>query len=166
MLGQIHQHERREFPDCFLRTCLAQAAAGEPAANEEGQGDDLAGNHRRDRGHETDQGTGVRTGNQPGEQCAFERQVGGVILQDHAAGHAGHDRHTDRQGEDQPIDPAAALEDQDVTEPVVPRQHGRQHRDCSQPDKERQEKLLRGQQPGFHWGHCTHGLGVGSWELI
>ena len=100
------------------------------------------------RHQQTDERAGVRTGNQPGQQRAFERQVGGVVLQDDAAGDAGHQRHADREREHQPIDPPAPLEDQDVTEPPEPRQHRRQHRHRRQPDEQRQEELLRGQ--AFH----------------
>ena len=45
--GQAGEDERREVPDRFLRTELAQAAAGEAAADREGQRDDLAVDERR-----------------------------------------------------------------------------------------------------------------------
>src|ERR687890_1454363 len=46
---QAGEHERGEVPDRFLRTELAQAAAGEAAADGEGEGDELAREERRQR---------------------------------------------------------------------------------------------------------------------
>ena len=43
---QVGEEERREVPDRFLRADLAQAAAGEAAADREGQGDPFAGDER------------------------------------------------------------------------------------------------------------------------
>ena len=42
---QVGEEQRREVPDRFLRADLAQAAAGEAAADGEGQGNPFAGDH-------------------------------------------------------------------------------------------------------------------------
>ena len=67
-------------------------------------------------------------GDQPGEERAFERQVGGVVVEQHARGHPRRERHGEAQREHQPVGPVALLEDQDVAEPAVARQHRRQRR--------------------------------------
>ena len=82
MLAQVDEDERRELPDRFLRARLAQAAAGKAAADGERQRDELAGDERRSGDQQADERAGVRTGDQPGEERAFERQVGGVVVQD------------------------------------------------------------------------------------
>jgi hypothetical protein len=48
---QAEEDERREAPDVFLRAGLAQAAAGEAAADGEGQGAELAGHQGRQAHH-------------------------------------------------------------------------------------------------------------------
>ena len=63
---------------------------------------------------------------EPGEERAFERQVGGVVVEQQPRGDAGGERDAEAEGEDQAIGPVAALEDQDVAEPAVPHQHRRQ----------------------------------------
>ena len=82
--GQRREDERREVPDRFLRAQLAQAAAGEPAADGEGQRDPLAGDERGHRVSAADDGAGVRAGDQADEKRAFERQVGRVVAQQDA----------------------------------------------------------------------------------
>ena len=79
---RLGEDERREVPDRFLRAQLAQAAAGEAAADGERQRDALAGDERRHADHQPPTiapayGPAMR----PGEERAFERQVGGVVVQ-------------------------------------------------------------------------------------
>ncbi len=146
------EDERREVPDRFLRAQLAQAAAGEPAADGERQRDELAVGERRQADHRADDRAGIRPGDQPGEERAFERQVGRLVVQQQPRDHAGRQRNAEREHEDQPVGPAAPLEDQDVAEPPVPHQHGRQRgHDGELDDQRREQDLLGGQELGF--GH-------------
>ena len=63
---------------------------------------------------------GVRAGDQAGQERAFERQVGGVVVEEHAARRRRRVSGTPIDSvNDQPIGPAAPLEDQDVAEPPV-----------------------------------------------
>ena len=55
------EDEGREMPDRFLRTQLAQPAAGEAAADREGQGDPLAVRQRRQADERADGDSGIRT---------------------------------------------------------------------------------------------------------
>ena len=180
MLAQVDEDEWGELPDRFLRADLAQPATGKAAADGEGEGDQFVGDDGRRRGQQSDERAGVRTGKKPGKEGAFERQVGGVVLQDDAARDAGHERHADRQRKHQAIDPAAPLEDQNATEPVESREHRGEHRNGRQPDEQRQQELLGREDARFHRGHCTDsgwlwvprrpvvralGVGAGSWEL-
>ena len=90
---------------------------------------------------------GVGPGDQPGEKRAFERQVGGVVVEQQPRGDAGGQRDAEGQREDQPVGPVAALEDQDVAEPAVADQHGRQGgHDGELDDQRRQQHLLGGEE--------------------
>src|SRR6187402_2299112 len=62
---QTRDEERREAPDLLVRTDLAEAAAGKPAANHEGKGPVLAVEGRRKSNTCADQGARVRACNQP-----------------------------------------------------------------------------------------------------
>ena len=66
--GSAGEDERREVPDGFLRTQLAQAAAGEAAADRERQRAPLAGDQRRHRRQAADDGARVRAGDQAHEK--------------------------------------------------------------------------------------------------
>ena len=150
---QAGEHERREVPDRFLRAQLAQAAAGEPAADRERQRDELAGEERRAAPTSgADDGAGVRPGDQPGEKRALERQVGGVVVQQQARRdarrRAGSPR---REREDQAIRPGRAARRSGCggsggTAPASsPARHDRQL-----DDERRQQDLLRGEEFRFH----------------
>ena len=80
----------------------------------------------------------------PGEERAFERQVGGVVVEQQARDDARRERDAEGQGEDQAVGPVAALEDQDVAEPPVAHQHRRQRGHHRQLDDERREQDLLG----------------------
>ena len=59
-------------------------------------------------------------------------------------------RYGETEREHESIGPVALLEDQDVTEAAIPRQHGRQRRHRGQLDDQRgQQKLFGAQQLGF-----------------
>ena len=77
---QIREEQRREVPDRFLRTDLAQAAAGKSAADGKRQRDPFTGDERRDSNHRTDDRAGVGTGEQAGEERSGERQIRGVVV--------------------------------------------------------------------------------------
>ena len=96
-----------------------------------------------------DGGAGVGPGDQPGEKGALEREVGGVVVEQQARRHAGGERHAERQGEDQAVGPVAPLEDQDVAEPAVADEHGRQgSHDRELDDQRRQQHLIGGGKVG------------------
>ena len=78
------EDERREVPDRFLRTDLAKAAARETAADGEREGDPFPGKDGRHADHDADKRAGIRPGDQAGEKRAFERQVGGIVVEQQA----------------------------------------------------------------------------------
>ena len=144
---QPREDERREVPDRFLGTELAQAAAGEPAADGERQRDELAVDERRQADHRADDGAGIGPGNEPGEERAFEREVRRLVVEQQPRGHAGGERHAEREHEDQAVGPVAAFEDQDVAEPAVADEHGRQRgHDRELHDQRREQHLLGGEE--------------------
>ena len=142
------EDEGREVPDGFLRAECAQAAAGEPAADRKGQCDDLAGDDRGRAHQDADGGPGVRPGNQPGQEWAFEREVGGPVVQQQAGDDAAGERHAEAEDEDQAIGPVAPLEDQDVPETPVAHQHRRQDGDDGELDHQRGQEHLGGGENG------------------
>ncbi len=94
-----------------------------------------------------DDGAGVGPGDEAGEEGAFERQVGGLVVQEQARDDARRQRNAEREDEDQPVGPVAALEDQDVAEPPVADQHGRQcGHDGQLHDQRREQHLLGGER--------------------
>ena len=136
------------MPDGFLRTDFADAAAGEAAADGKRQRRPLSDEERRKPKHAANGCAGVRTGDEAGEERAFHRQVRGVVVQQQTRPHAGRQRDAEAEGEDQPIRPGAPFEDEDVPEPPVPHQHGRQRRHDGHFDQQRrQEEVLGRQQP-------------------
>ena len=135
------------MPDRFLRAELAQAAAGEAAADGEGQRDQLAGERAAARPTIAPTvapayGPAMR----PARNDAFERQVGGVVVEQQPRRDAGGERDAEAEREGQPVGPVAALEDQDVAEPPVPDQHRRQRGHDRELDDERREQHLLGGQ--------------------
>ena len=150
---QLGEHERREVPDLFLvRARLAKAAAGEPAADGEKQRDELAGEQRRRRHHQADDGAGVRTRDEAGEKRAFEREIGGVVAEQQPRGDAGGQRHAEAERKEQPLGPGAALRDQDVAEAVIADQDRRECRDDRDLDDEGRQQKLIGRQEHFGYG--------------
>ena len=152
---QAGQDERREVPDGLLRAQLPQPAAGEAAADGERQGDDLAVGERRQPDQGADRGAGVRAGDEPGHERALEAQVGGLVIEQQPRDDARRERDAEEQDEDQAIGPVAALENQDVAEPPVPRQHRRQRGHDGQLDDERREQDLLERQE-LRAGHDLH----------
>ena len=154
MAMKLGEHERREVPDfLFVRARLAQAAAGKPAADRKEQRDELAREQRRQRHHQADDGAGVGAGDQPGEKRAFERQVGGVVVQQQSRGDAGRQRHAQAERKHQPLGPRAAFGDQNVAEAVIPHQDRGQCRDDRDLDDEgRQQELIGGQEHFMYVG--------------
>ena len=73
--GQAGEDERREVPDGFLRTELAEAAAGEAAADGERQRDPLAGAERRQADHARRRSR-RRTGRRSGRRGTSPRASG------------------------------------------------------------------------------------------
>ena len=144
------EDERREAPDRLLRTQLAQAAAGEPASHGERQRDELAVDERRQAHHHADDRAGIRPRDHPGEERAFERQVGRLVVQQQTRDHAGRQGNAEREHEDEPFVPPAPFEDQHVPEPPVPHEHGRQRGHDRELDDQRGEQdLLGAQELGF-----------------
>jgi hypothetical protein len=76
------EDERGEVPDRFLRTEFPESAAGEAAADREGEGDELAAKERGQTHKKSDCGSRVWAGNQTGHERPFEREVGGVVPQE------------------------------------------------------------------------------------
>jgi hypothetical protein len=143
-------HKRRKIPDVFLRTGLAKAAAREAAADREERRAVLAHGKRRQRHRQTDDRAGVGTCDQPREQCAFEREIRGVVVEEHAGAHPGGERHGKAQGEDQAVRPVALFENQNVAETAIPCQHRREGCHRGQLDDQRdQEKLTRREEFGL-----------------
>jgi hypothetical protein len=131
-------------PDRFLRADLAEAAAGEAAADGEGQRDPFAGEHRRQADHDPDERPGVRPGDEAGEERSFERQIGGVVVQQQPRHDAAGERNPEAEREGQAIGPGAALENEDVAETAVANQHRRQRRHHRELDNQgRQQHLHR-----------------------
>ena len=128
------------MPDGFLRTKLAQAAAGEAAADGEGERAPLADPERRDADHQADGGAGIRARDQPREQRPLERQVRRVVVQKQSRDDTGRERDAEAQRERHAIGQRAALEDQDVPEAPVPDEHRRERGHHRELEDERSEK--------------------------
>ena len=64
----------------------------------------------------------------------------GVVAEQQARDDAGGQRDAEAEGERQPVGPGAALEDEDVPEPPVAHQHGRQGGRRRQLDDQRGEQ--------------------------
>ena len=147
---QAGEEDRREVPDGFLRADLAQAAAGESAADGERERNPFTGRERRNPHHDADDRARVRAGEQAGEERAGERQVGGVVIEELARDDARDERHAEARREDQPLRPVPLLGQQDAPEPWKPHEHRGQHGHDGQFDRQgRQEDLLSRQQLGL-----------------
>ena len=134
------------MPDRLLRAKLAQAAAGEAAAHREGEGAPFSVGQRWKADHQPDGGAGVRAGDEAGEKRAFQGQVGRIVVQQQARDDPRRERDPEAEGEDEPIRPVAALENQDVPEPPVAHEHRRQRRhDRQLHDERREQDLLAGE---------------------
>ncbi len=110
------EHERRELPEDVLRAQLAQAAAGEAAADGEKRRAPLAGEERGDADHCADDDAGVGAVDEPGDKCAFECEIRGVVAEQEARGDAHRQQQAEAQCERQAIGCGALLEDEKVPE--------------------------------------------------
>ena len=93
-----------------------------------------------------------------GSEGALEGEVRGVVVEQQARRDAGRQRNAEGEHEDEAVEPAAALENQDVPEPVIARQHrGQDRHDGDLDDERREQELLRGQELGLleHRGNFT-----------
>ena len=149
-LVQLGHEERREPPDLVLRADLAEPAAREAAADREGQRGPLVGEERRHADRGADERAGIRTGNQSGQKRARQRQIGRVVVQQQAAGHADDQRHAQPGGKHQPLGPVALFSEENPPEPAKADEHDRQRGGDRQLDDQcRREELLDGQRPGL-----------------
>ena len=138
----LREHERRELPEDVFGAELAQAAAGEPAADGEGQRAPLAGEERRDADHRADDDAGVRAVDEAGEKGAFERQVGGVVAEQQPRGDAGRQQDAEAQRERQAVGRRALFEDQKVPEAAETHQNrGRRGHDGQLHQQRREQHL-------------------------
>jgi hypothetical protein len=120
---------------------------GEAAADGEGQGRELAAEDRRRSDHDAHHGAGVRAGDEAGQEGAFERQIGRLVVEQQPRRHPGRERDAEREREHEPVGPVPALENQDVAEPVVADEHGRERGHGGQlDDQRRQQNLLSGKE--------------------
>ncbi len=124
---QVGEEQGREVPDRFFRTDLPQPSAGEAAPDRKRNRDPFSAGEGGEPHHRADDGAGVGTGDQPGEECARKREVGRLELEKQSNADAGGKGNADAGGEDQPLGPVAALGEQDPAEPGKSHQHGRQH---------------------------------------
>src|SRR6185436_8238709 len=88
MTVQIGEEERREVPDRFLRANLAEAAAGEAAADRERKRNPFTADERRDSDDRSDDGAGVWAGKESREKRSGKGQVGGVVVDEQPRDHA------------------------------------------------------------------------------
>ena len=100
---QAGEDKRRELPEHVLGAQLAEPAAGEPAADGEGQRDELAREERRNADHRTDCEARVRAVDQAGQKCAFEREIAGLIPQEQARHHPQRQQAAEAQGEGEAV---------------------------------------------------------------
>ena len=122
---------------------LTQAAAGESAADGEGNGDPFARDRRRPAHRRADDGAGVGTGEQPGEKRAGKHQIGRGEFQKDPDALAGDERDAQARGEDQTLRPVALFGEEDSPEPPEADQHRGQHRsDGDLHDEGRQQELF------------------------
>ena len=134
------------MPDRFLGTQLAQPAAGEAAADCKRQRAPFADRQRQRARHHADGRAGVRARDQSREERTFERQVGGVVVEQEAREDAGRQRNAEAERERHPVGHRAALENQDVAEAAVPDEHRRQRGHHRELDDERCEQHLLDRQ--------------------
>ena len=143
---QAHEDERREVPDRLFRAQLAEAATGEAASDGKRQRDEFAPNERRQPDEGADGDAGIRAIDQARQKRPFEREVGGVVPEQQARGHARRKRDAEAEGEHQAIRPRPMLENEDVPEAPEPRQHRRRGRHDRELDDERRQEHLLGRE--------------------
>ena len=128
---QAGEDERREVPDVRLRAQFAQPAAGEAAADGEGERAELAGEERGQPAHHADEGAGVGAGDEAGQERGL--RASGRPPRSSAAGAAATtpavDGDAEAEGEDQPVGPGPAFGQQDRPEPVVAHEDDGDQRD-------------------------------------
>jgi hypothetical protein len=141
---QVDEEQRREMPDRFLGTQLAESSPGEAAANRERQRDPLAGDECGDAGHRPDDRAGVRSRQQPGEKGSREREVGRLVVQQHTRDNPGGERQAEAGGEDEPLGPVALFGQENAAEPGEPDEHRGEHRHDGQLYHQGREQNLLG----------------------
>ena len=82
---QASEDEGGEVPDRFFGAELAQAAAGEAAADGKRQRGPFAHEQGREPQHAPDRRPGVGSGDEPRQKRSFHREVGGVVVQEQPA---------------------------------------------------------------------------------
>ena len=136
------EDERRELPEDILGAQLAEAAAGEPAADGERQGDEFLREERGDADHHPDGEPRVRAVDQARQKRAFEREIGGLVAQNETRHHAQRQQAAQAQGEGEPVGRRPLLEDQEVPKPAEPHQNRRRGRHHGQFHHQRREQHL------------------------
>src|SRR4051812_13886203 len=146
MAVQIGEEERREVPDRFLRTNLAEPPACEATADGKRQGDEFTSDEWRDSDNRPDDRTGVGAGEEAGEKRSRERQVGRVVIDQQSRDDTGGQREPKARGKDEAFGPIPLFGEQNPAEPRKSHQHRRQHRDNRYLDDQRRQEEL----PGRH----------------
>src|SRR5262245_1933018 len=108
MFREIDEHEWCELPNRLFRARLAKAATSETATDGERKRDHFSSDRSRDAHENADECTGVGSGNEAGKKGAFEREIGGSIVEEQPRGDPCHERDAEREREDEPVEPAAA----------------------------------------------------------
>ena len=139
---QAGEDKRRELPEHVLGTQLAKAAAREPAADGEGQGDEFVREERRDADHDANCEPRVRTVDQARQKRAFERQVGRLVAQEQARDDAERQEASEAQGEGEPIRRRPLFEDEEMPEPAESHQNRRRGGHDGQFHQQRGEQQL------------------------
>ncbi len=158
---EVGEDERREVPDGVLGADLAQAAAGEAAADRERDGAVLPGEGAGQADHQADQRSGVGPGQEPGQERPGQDQVGGVVAEQDAGDGPGEQGNAERSGEGEPFRPVALLGQEQPPEAPEPGEHRGQRRHHGELRQHREdEELLVREEPDVKRGHtgrfCCH----------
>ena len=96
---------------------------------------------------DADDGAGVGSGEQSGEEGARQREVGAVVVEEQARRSTpAVERNAEAGREDEPFGPVALLGQQDPPEPRKPHQHRRQHGPDRELRHEREEQVTLGRE--------------------
>ena len=150
---EVGEEQRREVPDRLFRANLAETAAGEAASDREREGDPFARDDRGDAEDRSDDRPRVRAGQEPGEECARERQVGRVVIDEEARDDARRQGYAKGGRKNQPLGPVTLFSQQDAAEPREPHQHRRKRGHDRDLHDERREQRLPGRQRSRSLGH-------------